>query len=205
MGETSPGLTFFVSRIMITPPSCSASVWSGLSNISRLWAGHRYHSSGNPSQHRHRACTGPAGMSAFCVTLFPWRSVPASGEELESGCYDSTDNISREVRCKEPRCSRSQAHHSGSSPHAKPASRRLHNWSVSAFPSGGDGKVASAKLADGGHGGGPYPATRRRSAGLAAPSAWRFPARRLLHNDLSRSHSDSTEGGFFVYIIWVKT
>lgn len=111
---------------------------------------------------------GPAGMSAFCATLFPRCSVPASGEELESGCYDSADNISAEVRCKDPSCSR--AHDLGSSPRAEPASRRFCNCSVSTFLSGGDGKVASDKLVAGGHGGGLYPAARRRSTGLATPS-----------------------------------
>ena len=113
---------------------------------------------------------GPAGMSAFCVTLFPCCSVPASGEELESGCYDSADNISGEVRCKDSPCSRSQAHDPGSPLHTEPASRRLHNCSISTFPSGGDRKVPSDKLAAGGCGGRPYPAARRRSAGLAIPS-----------------------------------
>jgi len=35
--------------------------------------------------------------------------------------------------------------------------------------------------------------------------AWRFPACRLTHNEPIRSHSDGMEGGFFVYIICVKT
>lgn len=53
-------------------------------------------------------------------------------------CYDSFDNISREVRCKDPPSSRSQVHDLGSSPHAEAASRRLCNCIVSVFPSGMD-------------------------------------------------------------------
>lgn len=90
----------------------------------------------------------------------------ASGEAPECGCYGSTDNISEEVRCKEP--PGSQARDPGSSLHAKPASRRLCNHSIPAFQGVGM-EVASDSLKTRGHGGGSYSAARR-STGLATPS-----------------------------------